>query len=94
MTENGSDQVTVEDEPASSRFEIHVGDELAGFADYRLADGKIAFTHTEIDPARGGQGLGTRLVEYAVTDARARDLEIVPICPFVRDWIAENPERS
>ncbi len=33
---------------------------LAGFADYRLAPGRITFIHTEIDDAYAGQGLGGR----------------------------------
>lgn len=92
MTQTSDVEIEVRDEPARSRYEIKVGGELAGFAQYRIDGERITFTHTEVDPARGGQGLGGRLVEYAVTDARSRRLEIIPSCPFVRKWIKENPE--
>ncbi len=92
MAEDTVEEIMIKDEPAASRYEIKVGEELAGFADYRLEDDRITFPHTEIDPAWGGRGLGTKLVAFAVTDARERKLEIIPICPFVRDWIAENPD--
>ena len=50
---------TVFDAPESSRFEIHADGRLAGFAQYRMKDaGLIVFTHTEIDDAVEGRGLG------------------------------------
>ena len=91
MSETPDPEIEVRDDEASSRYEIRVDGELAGFADYRLEGDRITFTHTEVNPARGGQGLGSRLIEFAVTDARSRELEINPICPFVRKWIEENP---
>ena len=94
MSETPDPEIEVRDDEASSRYEIRVDGELAGFADYRLEGDRITFPHTEADPTRGGQGLGSRLIEFAVTDARSRELEINPICPFVRKWIEENPAPS
>lgn len=94
MAETSDQKVETSDRSELNRYEIRVDGELAGLAEYRLADGQITFTHTEIEPSRGGQGLGSRLVEFAVTDARSRDLEIIPVCPFVKDWIEQNPEQS
>jgi len=88
-----TDQIEVSDRQSLNRYEIRVGGELAGLADYLLDGDRINFVHTEIDPSRGGQGLGSRLVEFAVTDARSRNLEIIPSCPFVRDWVAQHPEQ-
>jgi predicted GNAT family acetyltransferase len=83
------------DAPEKSRFEILAGaggDELAGFAEYRLSEGEIAFTHTEIDPAFGGQGLGGKLARGALDAARGRGLAVLPDCPFIRGWIGKHPE--
>src|SRR4051794_6535342 len=41
------------------RFEIKVGGEVAGFADYHDHAGRRTFTHTEIDDAYEGHGLGS-----------------------------------
>lgn len=84
---------TVRDNPDKTRYEIHDGDELAGFSPYKLSPGKIAFTHTEIDPAFNGRGLARQLVTGALDEARRRDLAVLPFCPYVRKVIASDPER-
>ena len=81
---------TVRDDPAESRYEIYDGEQLAGFADYRLGDGQITLTHTEVDPEFGGRGLAKQLVGEALADARGRDLAVLPVCPYVRKVIADN----
>jgi predicted GNAT family acetyltransferase len=92
MADIEDQEVEISDEKDADRYEIAVGGKLAGIAEYRLDGEAITFTHTEVDPAFGGQGLGSRLIEFAVTDARSRKLEIDPRCPFVRKWVEENPE--
>ena len=84
--------VEVTDNPDKARFEIVAGGELAGFAQYHLRDGVIAFTHTQTDDRFRGHGLGSRLVRESLDDARARHLVVVPYCPFVRSWITEHSE--
>ena len=42
-----------------NRFEIYYDGELAGFADFKIENQVISYTHTEIDPRFGGQGLGS-----------------------------------
>jgi predicted GNAT family acetyltransferase len=70
------------------RYEIWVGDDLAGFSAYQEAvEGSeewTVFTHTEIDSAFSGRGLGSRLIQDALDDVVRRGRVIVPICPFVR----------
>jgi predicted GNAT family acetyltransferase len=83
----------VRDNPEEHRYEIRSDDQLAGFAEYQLVRGdRIIFTHTEIDPAFEGQGLGKQLVAYALENARERELWIVPICPFVAAYVHRHPE--
>jgi len=94
MADTAEEQIEISDRPALSRYEIKVDGELAGLAQYRLDGDRIVFTHTEVNPDQGGKGLGSKLVEFAVLDARARELAIVPACPFVKEWIEENPEES
>lgn len=83
---------TVRDNPEARRFEISVDGELAGFAQYRLSGDRITFTHTEVDDEFEGQGLATVLVTHALDDVRSRGLGVLPVCPYVRRFIARNPE--
>ena len=42
----------------------------------------IIIDHTEVPDAFRGQGVGVRLVERAVEDARKSGKKIMPLCPF------------
>jgi predicted GNAT family acetyltransferase len=82
----------VTDMPDRERFEIARGGDVMGFAQYRRKPGSIAFVHTEIDLAYGGQGLGTQLVAAALDAVRTEGAAVLPFCPFVRDNIGAHPE--
>ena len=84
--------VEVIDNPDKARFEIVADGELAGFAQYNLRDGVIAFTHTQTDDRFRGHGLGGRLVQESLDQARARHLAVLPYCPFVNSWITAHRE--
>jgi predicted GNAT family acetyltransferase len=82
---------TVTRNDAESRYELHMGDTLAGFAEYRSRDdGRMIFTHTETDPAFRGQGLAGILASEALADAARDGATIVPACPFIAKYLSEN----
>ncbi|HVY97426.1 MAG TPA: GNAT family N-acetyltransferase [Solirubrobacterales bacterium] len=85
-------EIAVADNPEQDRYEVRAGGELAGFTQYKLAPGRISFIHTEVDDRFEGQGLGSRLVAFALDDARARGLDVLPFCPFVRAYIQRHPD--
>ena len=79
--------------PARSRYEAHLDGELAGFAEYRLGDGVVTFTHTEVDDRFEGRGVGSALARFALDDVRADgSRRVVPLCPFIKRWIDRHPE--
>jgi uncharacterized protein len=82
----------VADHPEQARYEIRADGELAGFVQYHLRDGVIAFLHTETDPRFRGQGIAGRLIQASLEAARERHLGVLPYCPYVRRWITEHPE--
>jgi uncharacterized protein len=85
--------VQTSNQPEEQRYEGRVDGELAGFAAYQLDGDRIVFTHTEVDDAYEGQGVGSAIVRFALEDVRGRgDLRVVPRCPFVRSWIEQHPE--
>ncbi|MFI6598958.1 GNAT family N-acetyltransferase [Nonomuraea sp. NPDC050536] len=86
--------VEVVDNSGESRFEVHVDGKVAGFADYRLLPTKIVFTHTEVLPDYEGKGMASRLVKTALETSRDTGLRVVPLCPYVKEYIERHPEFS
>jgi uncharacterized protein len=84
--------VTVTDHPESHQWEIERDGERIGLLTYRLEGDVITYLHAEIDPAHGGQGLGSELARTALDDARARGLRIRPRCPFVVDFVERHED--
>ena len=85
-------RITIADQPDRDRYELHFDGERLGLLSYRLVDDVITHRHTEIDPSVGGRGLGSVLVRFALDDARARGLSVIPQCPFVAHFIVRHPE--
>jgi predicted GNAT family acetyltransferase len=86
------EEAVVVDVPEQSRYELRLGGHLIGLAAYRRRDGRIAFTHTEVDEACSGRGFGSRLAAGALQDARRQGLDVVPLCPFIAYYVEKNPE--
>lgn len=85
-------ELRIEDDPRSSRYEVFVESTRAGLMDYHLQPGLITITHTEVDPAFEGQGVGSGFVGAVLDDVRSRGLRVLPMCPFVRAFIQRHPE--
>lgn len=77
---------------ALSRYEVHVDEQMVGFAEYHVAGTAIVFPHTVIDPPMRGRGLAEVLVRHALDDARRRDLSVVAECWYVAQFIEANPD--
>jgi uncharacterized protein len=84
--------VTVSDNPMASRYEARIDGALAGICEYELTPDTIIFLHTVVAEEYEGQGVGTAIARYALDDARARDLHVRPLCPFIRGWMQRHPE--
>lgn len=80
------------DNPEQGQYEIRADGELAGFVQYHLRDGVIAFLHAETDSRFRGHGVASRLVRSSLEAARERHLAVLPYCPYVRQWMTEHPE--
>lgn len=87
-----TDTLTLSDNPAAHRFELRIADKVAAFAEYNLLKDAVMFTHTEVLPEHEGQGLGAKLVSFALDDVKARGLHAVPVCQFVAGYIRRHPQ--
>jgi predicted GNAT family acetyltransferase len=77
----------VRNNPTEYRYELWADGELAGYTQYVLDRGRIAFLHTEVYESYEGMGLGGRLARGALDDARARGVVVEPYCPFIAHFI-------
>jgi uncharacterized protein len=73
------------------RFEIHYGDDMARL-EYHLRGPSIIYTHTVVPIVLEGHGIAGRLAKEALDYARESGLSVVPLCPYVADYIEKHPE--
>lgn len=81
----------VRDNSELHRFELVEQGRLA-FAEYRVDGDVIVFTHTVVHPALQGMGVGSRLIEGALTQVRASGRTLRAECSFVAAYLARHPE--
>ena len=86
------ERIEVADAPDREHYELSIDGEVAGFTSYRARPGLIAFVHTEVDERLQGRRLADRLIRFALGDARARGLAVLPFCPFVKAFIERHRE--
>ncbi|RAR47771.1 GNAT family N-acetyltransferase [Flavobacterium lacus] len=53
---------------------------------------KIIIDQAEVNPGNNGKGLGKKMVEQAVLFARAKNLKIIPLCPFAKSVFDKTKE--
>lgn len=90
---NSEVETRLADAPEQSQYEVWAGKELAGVLRYRLRGETISLLHTEVDERFEGRGLGSQLIGFALDDAAARGLAVLPFCPFVQAFLERHPER-
>jgi len=75
------------------RYEIWIGDEKVGHADYSVRPGEIHFVHTEVDPAHQGKNLAAILTRESLAAVReAGKDKVVPVCSYVVRYMEKHPE--
>ena len=81
----------VVDNRQAGRFELLIADEVVGFLTYERAGGEVSLVDLTTDLRRTGQGLGLVLVRKALDAVSAEGASVLPVCPFVRDFIRRHP---
>lgn len=68
------------------------GGEEAEMTFSKTGEDMIIIDHTLVPDAFRGQGIGLKLVERGVADARAAGKKIIPLCPFAAAQFKRHPE--
>ena len=80
----------IEHLPQRGRFQAIV-DGAACIADYRLQNGVMLITHTEVAPRLQGRGIAAALVQAALAHAREHGLKVDPLCSYARTYMQRHP---
>ena len=81
-----------EDGPNGGRYSAIVDGEEAEMTYSRAGKTRIIIDHTGVPDSMRGLGVGKRLVEAAVADARAEGFKIIPLCPFAKATLQKQTE--
>jgi len=84
--------ITVIDDSSAQRFEVFDGDQRAGYLAYRVNDGVLDLTSTQVDPQFGGRGLAAQLVGFALNTAREQGLLVRPTCSYVANYLQKHSD--
>ena len=77
----------------ASRFEVRVaGSDDVAFLEVVPGKAFWTFTHTEVPESFRGRGVGSRLVGGALQHVRDLGSKVRPLCPFVVEFLKQNPE--
>lgn len=90
-----SDQarVTVRQNDEQQRYEaVDEAGVVAGFAAYERDGDVVVFTHTEVDDAFEGRGVGSALAGGALDDVRTTGRRARLLCPFITSYVERHPE--
>ncbi|MFC5271254.1 GNAT family N-acetyltransferase [Adhaeribacter terreus] len=81
----------IKDNPDKNRFET-TQDGLTAFIEYKLQPGVITVLHTEVPKELEGRGIASAMTRYALVSIAARNLALVPLCPYMRGYLKKHPE--
>jgi uncharacterized protein len=87
------DSNSVTHNEAKGQFEIALGSDKA-VLQYRRTEYHITLLHTEVPQASRGRGLGNQLIRAALDFAHFNQLKVVPVCPFVKAYLAKHPDAA
>ncbi len=82
----------IEIEDGRNKYTLKLDGVRAGVLTYRDVGTRRVLVHTEVEPDYGGQGLATRLIEFALADIRTKSRHIVVVCPVVAHYLETHHE--
>jgi hypothetical protein len=83
--------IAIHHDATRGRFQALVDGE-ACVADYRIHDGVMLITHTEVPPWLQGRGIAAALVQAALDHAREQHLKVNPLCSYAGAYMRRHPE--
>ena len=85
-------EITVRLDSEQSRYVAEVDGEQAGVCQFRDEDGVWTITHTVVDEAFEGMGIGSKLARAALDGAREHGKKVVAQCTFVKAYVRKHDD--
>ena len=79
-------------EKGHGSFYIMQKDEQLGEMVISISEKDLTVYHTEVSPKAEGRGFAKKMLETMVDYARAHQLKVIPLCPFVLAQFTRHPE--
>lgn len=83
----------IRDNAEAHRYELVVDGQTA-VVTYNLSPPNLMITETLVPEALEGKGIASRLAKHVIADAKARELLILPVCPFFAAYLQKHPEHA
>jgi hypothetical protein len=78
-----------------SEHQFYIGespDDISAQIEFEINQGILTILSTEVSESLQGQGIGQKLVAYAVDYAIKNHLKIIPVCPYAKKQFEKHPE--
>ncbi|MFO1455426.1 MAG: GNAT family N-acetyltransferase [Steroidobacteraceae bacterium] len=94
MNEPRAVEIRREDQPTRGRYVARMAGvaEEAELTFSKTSPTLVIADHTFVPDTMRGGGVGVKLAERLVADARAGGYRIIPLCPFVKAQYARHPD--
>ena len=83
----------IRDNAELKRYELPVDGDVA-VVTYNLSPPNLMIAETLTPERLEGRGIASRLAKHVLADAKARDLLILPVCPFFSAYLQKHPEHA
>lgn len=80
------------DDKNQGAFLIKDGEVQLGEMALAIVDHDLIVYHTEVAPEAEGKGLAKELLNAMVAYARANNMKVVPLCPYVHAQFKRHPQ--
>ena len=86
-----SETIEVTDNSSASRYEAQIEGHTA-VIEYERDGDLIIYLHTLVPPELEGRGIASQMAQFALNDARARQLKVAPLCSFMASYIKRHQD--
>ncbi len=80
------------DNSNNNQFEFNIDGYIAKIEYLRVDEKDIYLMHTEVPKELAGVGIATQLVEKMLEYIEINGLHMIPVCPFIVDYVKRHPE--